>query len=71
MKTVLSRISPEALTKEPVLPPPSTPLLTAGELPGGAAARHDHGNVAPVLPPDLQSPGLPGGTQHGSQVTAS
>lgn len=50
---------------------PSSPPPTAGELPGGAAVHPDHGHLAPVLPPNLQSSGLPGGTQHGPQVPPS
>lgn len=42
--------------------------MTAGELSRGPAVHPDLCDINPVLPTNLQSLGLPGGTQYGAQV---
>lgn len=42
--------------------------MTAGQLSRGGAEHPDHCNLNPILSTNLQSLGLPGGTQYGAQV---
>lgn len=43
-------------------------LLIVGEVSCGAAVHPDQCNINPILSANLQSFGVPGGTQHGAQV---